>query len=213
MDQSLTHTFSPHRQHKRDLMTARILDTAREIMRAEGVAALSMQELARRLDLRAPSLYNYFSSKTDLYDALVRLGFSLYGKQIAELTAPATQGASCWQDELRLNIEAYMSFALDNPDLYQLCFERPVPGFVPSAQSLQLSFNILHQSYQRAAGLLPMMDTDLNPQQFVDLIIAIMHGLTALHLANQPDLPVGEGRFGSLIPAVMSVLDKAWSKS
>jgi hypothetical protein len=55
------------------------------------------------------------------------------------------------------------------------------------------------------------MDTGLNPQQAADLIIAIMHGLPALHLANQPDLPLGEGRFGSLIPAVVSVLDKAWS--
>ena len=209
MPADMTHPLSPHRQHKRDVMTARILEAAREIMRAEGAAALSMQELARHLDLRAPSLYNYFSSKTDLYDALFRLGFTLYGEHIAQ----ATQGAQCWQDELRLSIEAYMTFGLHNPDLYQLCFERPVPGFVPSAASLQLSFGVLHQSYQRAAELLPMLNTDLSPQQFVDLIIAIMHGLTALHLANQPDLPVGDGRFGSLIPAVMSVLDKAWSKS
>ena len=71
---------------------------------------------------------------------------------------------------------------------------------------------MLHQYYQHVAKLLPMLDTDLNEQQVVDLVITIMHGLTALHLANQPDLPVGEGRFGSLIPAVMSVLDRAWSK-
>jgi hypothetical protein len=43
-------------------------------------------------------------------------------------------------------------------------------------------------------------------------MIAIMHGITALHLANEPHLPVGQGRFGSLIPVVMSVLDKAWGK-
>lgn len=201
-------TLSPHRQHKRDLMTARILAAAREIMRAEGVAALSMQELARRLDLRAPSLYNYFSSKTDLYDALFRLGITLFSEHIAA----ATQAARTWQEELRLNIEAYMTFALANPDLYQLCFERPVPGFVPSAESLQVSFAALQQGYDRAAGILPQMDTDLDARQLADLIITIMHGLTALHLANEPDLPLGQGRFGSLIPAVMSVLEKAWTK-
>jgi hypothetical protein len=45
-----------------------------------------------------------------------------------------------------------------------------------------------------------------------DLVIAISHGLTALHMANEPELPIGQGRFGALIPAVLTVLSKAWSK-
>ena len=201
-------SFSPYRQHKRDAMIARILDAARAIMREEGVAALSMQELARRMDLRAPSLYNYFSSRMDVFDALFRLGFSLFGQH---MTA-AVLGAQTWQDEVRLSLEAYMGFAKQNPELYQLCFERPVPGFVPSAESLQVSFGILNESYQRTAARLPQLDTDLNPQQVGDLLIAITHGLTALHLANEPEMPLGAGRFGSLIPAVMSVLDAAWAR-
>ncbi len=106
-----------------------------------------------------------------------------------------------------------MSFALENPELYQLCFERPVPGFVPSDESLQISFGILHQSYERVAGLLENMDTDLEPEQVANLVIAISHGLTAQHMANEPQLPLGQGRFGALIPAALSVLDKAWSKT
>lgn len=204
----MNRSISPHRQRKRAIMMARILDTARTIMRQEGVAALSMQELARRLDMRAPSLYNYFSSKMDLYDALFRLGFTLFDQQLAE----TTKGVHSWQEELRLIFEGYMTFALQNPDLYQLCFERPVPGFVPSEESLQISFGMLHRSYERAGKLLPLSDMGLNEHQAVDLIIAMMHGLTALHLANQPDLAVGEGRFGSLIPVVVSLLDRAWAK-
>jgi AcrR family transcriptional regulator len=197
-----------HRQRKREAMIARILDAAREIMRQEGVAALSMQELARRMDLRAPSLYNYFSSKMDVYDALFRLGFTLFGEHLAQ----AVQGAQTWQDEVRLTIEAYMSFALDNPELYQLCFERPVPGFVPSEASLELSFGALQQGYRRAGELISPLRTGLSDQQAADLLIALMHGLTAQHLSNEPDMPVGEGRFGSLIPVVMSILEKAWTK-
>jgi AcrR family transcriptional regulator len=201
-------SISPHRQHKRDVMVARILDTARVIMRSEGVAALSMQELARRLDMRAPSLYNYFSSKMDIYDALFRQGFTLFGEHIPE-TSPNTQG---WQAELYLIIENYMAFALQNPELYQLCFERPVPGFVPSEESLQVSLKLLDQYYEHAATILPIEATELNAQQASDLIIVFMHGLTALHIANEPNLPIGEGRFGPLIPVVVSVLDKAWTK-
>jgi AcrR family transcriptional regulator len=197
---------SPHRQRTRDLMIQSILDTARAIMREEGVAALSMQELARRMDMRAPSLYNYFSGKAEIYDVLFRLGFSLYDIHMKELM----QGVNNLSDELRLNIEGYMSFAIKNPELYQLCFERPVPGFVPSKESLDLSFGILQHAYDRAEIFRNALQTDATGQQIVDTVIVISHGLTAMHLANEPHLPVGQGRFGSLIPLVVSLIEKAW---
>lgn len=203
-----THTLSPRRQRNREMMRQTILETARSIMRVQGVAALSMQELARRLDMRAPSLYNYFSSKMDIYDSLFRLGFTLY----AEHQQKIIQGAQTWQEELRLTFEAYMSFALQNPEFYQLCFERPVPGFAPSEESLQVSVGLLKNAYERGARLHEVLDTDLAPEQVVDLLIAIMHGLTAQHMANEPQLPLGQGRFGALIPAALAVLNKAWSK-
>ena len=68
----------------------------------------------------------------------------------------------------------------------------------------------------------PQMERMLQSEELVlklpleearDLFIALQHGLTELHLANNPDLPVGEGRFGKLIPqAVQMVLD-AWQKA
>jgi AcrR family transcriptional regulator len=196
---------SPRVQRNREAAIQSILGAARAIMREEGVAALSMQELARRVDMRAPSLYNYFSGKTEIYDTLFRLGFTMYDVHIKELMKASTG----LRDELRINIEGYMSFALENPDLYQLCFERPVPGFVPSKESLELSFGILNQAYQRARQYKKELDTKLTGQQIVDTVIAISHGLTAMHLANEPHLPLGQGRFGSLIPVVLSILEKA----
>jgi AcrR family transcriptional regulator len=209
MNQLSSQPLSARRQRNHDLMAQSILDTARVIMREGGVAALSMQELARRVDMRAPSLYHYFSSKMHIYDVLFQQGFTLFGEYMEK----ASKDAKSWQEELQLRFEAYMSFALQNPELYQLCFERPVPGFVPSEESLKLSFGLLQQSYDRVARqLYPMIKTELSPEQLGDMVIAMMHGLTALHLANQPHLPVGQGRFGSLIPAVLSILDSAWSK-
>jgi AcrR family transcriptional regulator len=199
------HPPSPRNQRNRKGTIQSILDTARTIMREEGVAALSMQELARRMDMRAPSLYNYFTGKTEIYDTLFRLGFTKYDEHVKALM----QASTGLRDELRINIEAYMSFALENPELYQLCFERPVPGFEPSKESLALSFGILNQSYQRAEQLKKELDTKLTGQQIVDTMIAISHGLTAMQLANEPSSPVGQGRFGSLIPIFLAMLEKS----
>lgn len=201
-------SLSPRRQLNRERMTQDILQTAREIMREKGVAALSMQELARRMEMRAPSLYNYFAGLMDIYDSLFQLGFVLWGKKIES----HTQNAQTWQEEVRKTMEAYMSFALENPELYQLCFERPIPGFVPSAESLQTSLRILEDGYARVNRLNSQMDTNLTAKQTGDLVIALMHGLTALHMANEPHLPLGQGRFGALMPAALALLDKAWSK-
>ncbi len=198
---------SRRKQRNRELMVQEILDTARTIMREEGAAALSLHELARRLDLRTPSLYNYFASKGDLYDALFRLGFGMYDAYMQERVA----GTDSWQEEIRRYLSGYMAFALENPELYQLCFERPVPGFVPSPESLKLSQQILQRGYDGVGRWREHMNSTLSNRQIADLVIAMMHGLTALHMANEPGLPVGEGRFGGLIAAAVALFDAAWS--
>ncbi len=196
---------SPRVQRNREATIASIFKAARAIMREEGVAALSMQELARRMDMRAPSLYNYFSGKMDIYDALFRLGFNLWKESVEKAAAESNS----FQDEMRNVVEGYMTFALENPELYQLCFERPVPGFVPSQESLEVSFGVLNYSRGRVEQFKNELNTDLTSEQIINLVIAISHGLTAMHLANEPHLPIGQGRFGSLIPVVLSILEKA----
>lgn len=200
-----TNTSSPRKQRNREATIHSILEAARAIMREEGVAALSMQELARRMDMRAPSLYNYFSGKMDLYDALFRLGFRLWDEYISH----TSEGSTSFQDEVHNVMECYMTFALENPELYQLCFERPVPGFIPSQESLELSFGILNRASRRVEHYRNEIDTDLTTEQIVNIVIAISHGLTSLHLANEPHLPIGQGRFGSLIPVALDMIEKS----
>ena len=43
-----------------------------------------------------------------------------------------------------------------------------------------------------------------------DLVIAMAHGLTAQHMANEPHLPIGAGRYGGLIPAAVALFAAAW---
>ena len=204
----MTKTNSPLIQQKREAMLARILDTARMIMREEGVAALSMQELARRMNMRAPSLYNYFASKMEIYDALFQLGYRKFAAQINHYLNEEGD----WQTQLSNLMKNYLDFALQNPELYQLCFERPVPGFVPSEESLQISFGNLERTYAYVKTWLPVLNTSLNERQLTDLLIAINHGITALHLANQPNVPLEESRFASLTPTVVELIAQAWTK-
>ncbi len=196
------------RERNREEMQRAILDAARAVMREQGVAALSLREVARRVKLQAPSLYAYFPSKMALYDALFREGIRTY----RTYRDPAVQRPGSFREKLYARLEAYMRFAQEHPELYQLCFERPVPGFVPSTASMQESLDMLAQfelelGEASAAGQIsPRMPLS----QARDLIIAMMHGLTSQHMANDPHLPVGSGRYGGLIPAAVALFGAAW---
>ena len=196
------------RAAKHAATVAAILETARGGMRAEGAGALTLAEVARRMGMRPPSLYEYFPNKHALYDALFRLGFELYSERLALIRAQTTP-----LDAVRVSLEQYLAFATENPELYQLCFERPVPGFVPSAESLAVSQELLAgavaqvESYVASGQVQPLLG--LTAMQTFDLINAMTHGLTALHRANEPHLPPGQGRFGSLVPAVVELFRRA----
>lgn len=177
-------------------------------MREQGVAALSLREVARRVQMQAPSLYAYFPSKMALYDALFLTGVRLRAAY-NEREQVARDG---FWDRLEGRFESYMRFAQEHPELYQLAFERPVPGFVPSAESLEEAFRAPAELEQMltdavAAGEVVL---DMPVGQARDLLIGMVHGLTAHHMANEPDLPVGSGRFGSQIPVAIALFRAQW---
>lgn len=201
-------TPAERRQRNREEVQQAILDAARDVMREQGVAALSLREVARRVHMQAPSLYAYFPSKMALYDALFLMAVRLR----AESRDRDDEGITDFWDRLQVRFEGYMRFAQENPDLYQLAYERPVPGFVPSAESLEESFRA-PAGFERfladavASGQIVL---DMPVAQARDLLIGMIHGLTAQHMANEPDLPIGSGRFGSQIPAAIALFRAKW---
>lgn len=196
------------RRRNREEMVGAILEAAREVMREQGVAALNLNEVARRVGVKTPSLYEYFDGKAGLYDTLFRLGSAL----LAERMEAITQQDGDPFEQIGHAIEAYMSFAQQYPELWSLVFERPVPGFVPSAESMEISRESLRRGQEMVGNFIAAgrIRTDLSPEQATDFIDAVMHGLTAAHMANQPELPAGSGRFGGLIPTAVQFFRASW---
>ena len=196
------------RERNREQVVAAILDAARAVMRERGVAALSLREVARRVGMRAPSLYEYFPSKAALYDALFLLAIRRYRASVE----PLRQEQDSFWDRLRVGFEAYMAFAKEHPELYELAFERPVPGFVPSEASMAESSAVLagfHREFVEAIET-GQIAPGVPASQARDLAIAMIHGLTAQQVANEPDAPLGSGRYGSLVPAALALFRASW---
>lgn len=198
-------TPEERRERNREEMIDAILQVSREIMREEGVGALSMHEIARRVGMTAPSLYNYFPSKMAIYEELFARGMRAYRERavaVLEREGPLASGR-------RAALEHYMAFATENPELFHLLFERPVPGFKPSREGFEEIEKLIEMSDRIVAQQIEAgeIDESIPADQARDLFVAVMHGLTAMHMANEPELPVGKGRFGSLIPLAARAVD------
>src|SRR3954452_25081803 len=97
------------RAERREATKAEILDAAWEMVRAEGLAALSLRDLARRVGMQAPSLYSYFASKHAIYDAMFAQGYQVF----LDRGLPPVTGDEL--ADLRAGMHSLVSFSTEDP--------------------------------------------------------------------------------------------------
>ncbi|WP_324273461.1 TetR/AcrR family transcriptional regulator [Blastococcus brunescens] len=114
-------------ERRRAAVRDEALDHALALMTEEGVGALTVTEVARRMGIRGPSLYKYFPSRHALYDALFARGLATQQAAVRAAVGDARGVAA-----LRAGGRAVVRWAVEHPALAQLLHWRPVPGFEPS---------------------------------------------------------------------------------
>jgi AcrR family transcriptional regulator len=163
------------RRRRHEVKRATIVAEAWELARRDGLAAISLRDLAERVDLRQPSLYAYFDSKLALYDAMFTDGY----RQLLELMTqlPPVDDS---RESLVEFVEFCIRFSTDDIVRHQLLFQRTIPGFEPSAESFEraLEFYALGQQRLAAAGVTDPGDADL--------FTALVAGCAHQQVANDP---------------------------
>src|SRR5881275_2811659 len=132
------------RAERREATKAEIVDAAWELVRAEGLAALSLRDLARKVGMQAPSLYSYFDSKHAIYDAMFLQGNLelLAGYEaMPQLDDPV--------EEFRASAQMFVAFTVEDPARAQLMFMRSIPGFEPSPESYAVAVRIVELGKER----------------------------------------------------------------
>jgi AcrR family transcriptional regulator len=181
------------RAERREATKAEILQMAWDMVRDEGLAALSLRDLARRVGMQAPSLYSYFASKHAIYDAMYAEGSREFVARRRQLVLTG--------DPLRdliAGMRLFIDFCTENPVRYQLLFQRTIPGFEPSAESFAISVEGLGAM---RAQLAEMGFTD---PELLDLLTAIGTGLTDQQISNDP----GGDRWIRLVDEAMEMFFK-----
>ena len=169
---------SPPTDRRRERHVAKrstIVDEAWKLARRDGLAAISLRDLAAQVDLRQPSLYAYFDSKLALYDAMFADG----NRELLAVATALPERNDPIEALVEL-VEAIIRFSTEDPVRHELLFHRPVPGFEPSPDSyaLALAFYELARDRLLAAGASDPDD--------LDLFTAIVAGLSDQQVANDP---------------------------
>lgn len=152
-----------------------IVTAAWALVHSEGFAGLAMRELGRAVGMTAGALYRYFPSKMHIYDALFAEAHQQLQAHMRADGVPRNAEAAFRHSAHRL-----MAFCVADTTRYALMFQRPIPDFVPSDESMTLA----RRSYQQLLDQLAALG--ITDQREVDLWAAIHMGLTSQQVANDP---------------------------
>lgn len=107
------------RTPRNTLSSELIVQTALDLMEANGTDAFSLRGLAAELGVGPMALYTYFRNKDDLYDAV--------RDHLMALVPPVPAGDS-WPDQVRAVCRGLRRLMLQHPCLAQLLASRPLSG-------------------------------------------------------------------------------------
>lgn len=167
--------MSNARSRRRQALVDEIVDAADVLAHEHGLTKLSLRDLGDRVGLHSSSLYQYFPSKLDIYDALFARGH----RQLQEWMLGFDRDADP-ELTFRTGSARFTEFCAQDPVRYQLMFQRTIADFMPSEVSMELA----QASFADLAGALARLGI-VKPAD-LDLWTAIQMGITEMQLANDP---------------------------
>ena len=173
------------RERRQERTYNAILHAAIAIITERGPDKLSLREIARRVDYSPAALYEYFDSKEDIIDAVCGLS----NRRLYGYLARVSEDKPLKDYLLRLG-QAYIQYALDNPELFTLAFSQlgASGGDMPKSSAdldPQDSFYILLNVIERKieTGEIQQKNAD-DAVEIAYGFWAVVHGLAVLQLTQ-----------------------------
>jgi AcrR family transcriptional regulator len=170
-----------------------IVDAAWQIARDQGLAQVTLRDVAQLVGMRAPSLYTHFESKNAIYNAMFA---DAWTECLTVMRKAAAGLPSSPRAAMRLYARTFFDFAVSDLARHQLMNQRTIVGFEPSAES-----------YAPAVATLQVLRAGLaahnvTRQDDIDLYVALVGGLIDAQLANDP----GGDRWSRLLDRAIDML-------
>jgi AcrR family transcriptional regulator len=156
------------RAARRQLITA----TARKLAEEEGWDAVTTRRLSTEIEYSQPVLYKHFSSMDGIVESVAVQGFG----ELADALSAARTGAGDNHRALGRVAHAFITFAHDNPALFDAMFTRATTLHFAAPDTpaeLRAAFTELREAAAMVAGT---RDADT----LAEVLWAALHGLVTL---------------------------------
>lgn len=169
-------------RHREDLKQL-ILDKAKSLFTRYGYEATSIRKIAAEIEFSPTTIYLYYKDKSDIIYALHQEGFKLMGQRFSVLA-----NVEHPFERLKAMGKAYIQFALENRDFYELMFimREPLDFLDAHCNNLEgegwpegfTTFNFLLQTIEQCQGIGYFKGQET--KSFSLLVWGTMHGLCSL---------------------------------
>lgn len=189
--------ITERKEREKSEMKKLILDAAMHLFITEGYENVSIRRIADKIEYSPASIYNYFPDKGTIFFELHREGFELfYNKQLS------IQHIEDPVERLIAHGRAYVEFAKENPEYYDLMFISRDPGCkIKEFENWECgdrSYEILVKNVEDCKKIGLFEDQDINSLAF--FFWSMIHGITALYLRKRLILAeLNPGHFDELI--------------
>ena len=170
-------------RHREDLK-ARILEAAQQLFVTNGYEATSIRKIAAEIEFSPTTIYLYYKDKNDIAYALHQAGFDLLRERLMVLNFVEQPF-----ERLKAMGRAYIQFAIDHPDFYELMFIMKEPMQYLQAHHPEEEwpegervFDALLQTI--ADCQLAGHFADVEAHEMAMLSWSIVHGLCSLHITS-----------------------------
>jgi AcrR family transcriptional regulator len=161
-----------------DTLAGGTADAAWELARERGLTGFTVRELASRVGMRAPSLYEYFAGKDAIHDAMFgAANRDFLAGTIATISAHEDLAP---RDALVAGARFFLDFAADDPVRFQLLFQRAILDWEPSPAAYAPALEAYAHVQRRFATF------GAGDEAALDLWTAMVSGLAHQQLANDP---------------------------
>ena len=154
------------------------IDEAMRIMEADGIDAVTLREVARRVGVSKQAPYKHFESRDQLIAEIVAIAFDSFAHHLRVKNIKAKPA-----DALEHMIRAYFEFSQKHPALLQLMFNTQLPDRDAHPEMLKNSKDAFYMLHEAVAEL-PETVADPDPEIRTDVgalfVWSAIHGFSSL---------------------------------
>jgi AcrR family transcriptional regulator len=161
------------------LTRSTVVRAAAELYDAAGGGDVLLKDVARKLGVRTPSLYNHIGGQDELRHEL-----AVYGAQQLAVWIGRAAIGKAGDDAVIAAAEAYRAFSKEHPGLYQITLHAPAPGNNALHLAAEEILHILHLI------LLEYRLSEAEEIHAVRGLRSLVHGFVSLELAGGFGMPV-----------------------